>query len=63
MVIDLEVGPFRPGFAGKMNFYLNVVDDELRREHGCYPGSWISTVVDMNEVARVASSRSPTATT
>ena len=33
MVIDLKVGPFKPDYAGKMNFYLNVVDDVLRHEH------------------------------
>ncbi len=29
---DLKVGAFKPDFAGKMNFYLNVVDDVLRCE-------------------------------
>ncbi len=33
VVIDLKVGAFKPGYAGKMNFYLNVVDDLLRHEH------------------------------
>lgn len=35
VVIDLKVGPFKPDYAGKMNFYLNVVDDLLRHEHDC----------------------------
>lgn len=30
MVIDLKTGPFKADYAGKMNFYLNVVDDRLR---------------------------------
>jgi len=30
VVIDLKVEAFRPEFAGKMNFYLNVVEDQLR---------------------------------
>jgi predicted nuclease of restriction endonuclease-like (RecB) superfamily len=30
VVIDLKVGRFRPEYAGKMNFYLNAVDDRLR---------------------------------
>lgn len=30
VVIDLKVGAFAPEFAGKMHFYLNVVDDQLR---------------------------------
>ncbi len=32
VVIDLKTGAFQPGYAGKMNFYLNVVDDQLRHE-------------------------------
>lgn len=30
MVIDLKKGEFKPEYAGKMNFYLGVVDDKLR---------------------------------
>lgn len=30
VVIDLKVGRFKAEYAGKMNFYLNVVDDRLR---------------------------------
>lgn len=30
VVIDLKVGPFKPEYAGKMNFYCNLVDDQLR---------------------------------
>jgi predicted nuclease of restriction endonuclease-like (RecB) superfamily len=30
VVIDLKKGPFRPEYAGKMNFCCNVVDDKLR---------------------------------
>ena len=30
VVIDLKVVEFKPEFAGKMNFYLSVVDDSLR---------------------------------
>jgi predicted nuclease of restriction endonuclease-like (RecB) superfamily len=32
VVIDLKKGAFKPEYAGKMNFYLNVVDDHLRHE-------------------------------
>lgn len=32
IVIDLKKGPFKPEYAGKMNFYCSVVDDRLR--HG-----------------------------
>ena len=30
VIIDLKVLPFKPEFAGKMNFYLSAVDDQLR---------------------------------
>ncbi len=30
VVIDLKIGAFEPEHAGKMNFYLGVVDDKLR---------------------------------
>jgi predicted nuclease of restriction endonuclease-like (RecB) superfamily len=33
VVIDLKIGPFKPDYAGKMNFYLNLVDDTMRHEH------------------------------
>jgi predicted nuclease of restriction endonuclease-like (RecB) superfamily len=32
IVIDLKPGPFKPEYAGKMNFYLSAVDAQLRRE-------------------------------
>jgi predicted nuclease of restriction endonuclease-like (RecB) superfamily len=32
VVIDLKRGAFKAEYAGKMNFYLNVVDDRLRHE-------------------------------
>lgn len=30
VVIDLKMEPFKPEFAGKMNFYLSAVDDRIR---------------------------------
>jgi hypothetical protein len=30
VVIDLKMGPFKPEYAGKLNFYLSAVDDLLR---------------------------------
>jgi predicted nuclease of restriction endonuclease-like (RecB) superfamily len=30
VVIDLKVGPFKAEYAGKMNFYLNAVDDRVK---------------------------------
>lgn len=32
VVIDLKTGAFKPEYAGKMNFYLSVVDDQLRHD-------------------------------
>lgn len=32
-MIDLKRGDFKPEYAGKMNFYCSVVDDQLRHEH------------------------------
>lgn len=31
-VIELKTGKFQPEYAGKLNFYVAVVDDKLRRE-------------------------------
>jgi predicted nuclease of restriction endonuclease-like (RecB) superfamily len=33
VVIELKVEGFKPEFAGKMNFYLSAVDDQLRHPH------------------------------
>jgi len=30
VAFDLKVGPFEPEFAGKMDFYLNVLNDKER---------------------------------
>lgn len=32
VVIDLKIGSFKPEYAGKLNFYCNVVNDLLRHE-------------------------------
>jgi hypothetical protein len=32
IVIDLKKGDFKPEYAGKMNFYCSVVDDQLRND-------------------------------
>ena len=32
LVIDLKVSEFQPEFAGKMNFYLSAVDEQLRHK-------------------------------
>lgn len=33
VVIELKPGKFRPEYAGKLNFYVALVDDVLRRDH------------------------------
>lgn len=33
VVIELKRGEFKPEYAGKLNFYCNLVDDQLRHEH------------------------------
>ena len=33
VVIELKLGKFRPQYAGQINFYVNVIDDQLRQEH------------------------------
>lgn len=32
MVVELKVKPFEPEFAGKLNFYVNAVDNLLKME-------------------------------
>ncbi len=32
LVVELKIGPFLPEYAGKLNFYLSAVDDQLRHE-------------------------------
>ncbi|MDR7083394.1 hypothetical protein J2X01_002688 [Arthrobacter ginsengisoli] len=33
VVIELKSGKFQPEYAGKLNFYVALVDDVLRRQH------------------------------
>jgi hypothetical protein len=33
VVIELKTAKFQPEYAGKLNFYVALVDDVLRREH------------------------------
>ena len=49
VVIDLKIDAFRPDFAGKMNFYLNVVDDVLRHEHD-KPSIWLILCQDKKKI-------------
>jgi len=32
VVVELKVVPFKPEFAGKLNFYVSVVDEEVKKE-------------------------------
>ena len=33
VIVDLKITEFKPEYAGKMNFYLSAVDDQLRHEN------------------------------
>lgn len=33
VVVELKIGKFEPEFAGKLNFYVNAVDGEIRQPH------------------------------
>lgn len=33
IVVELKATPFKPEYAGRLNFYINVVDDKLRGEN------------------------------
>ena len=33
IVVELKATPFKPEYAGQLNFYINVVDDKLRGEN------------------------------
>ena len=33
VAIDLKIGKFKPEYAGKMQFYLNVLNDKLKLDH------------------------------
>ena len=33
VVIELKAGDFKPEYAGKLNFYLSVVDDTLKKDN------------------------------
>jgi hypothetical protein len=32
VVLELKLGKFRPEYAGQINFYVNVVDEQMRQE-------------------------------
>ena len=49
VVFDLKIEEFRPEFAGKMNFYLSAVDDQLRSA-GDQPSIGVILCKDRNEV-------------
>jgi len=49
VVIDLKKGKFKPEYAGKMNFYLNVVDDQLRAKDDA-PSIGLILCQDRNQI-------------
>lgn len=48
-MIELKRGKFQPEFAGKLNFYLSVVDDQLRTLHD-QPSIGLLICQDKNKV-------------
>lgn len=49
VVIELKVGPFKAEYAGKMNFYLNAVDDRMRHP-GDQPSIGLILCQDKNRI-------------
>lgn len=49
VIIDLKIEDFKPEFAGKMNFYLSAVDDQLRHPDD-HPSIGIVLCKDKNNV-------------
>lgn len=44
VIVELKIGRFQPEFAGKLNFYVNAVDGELKRpNHGATIGILLCT--------------------
>jgi predicted nuclease of restriction endonuclease-like (RecB) superfamily len=33
VVLELKLGKFRPHYTGQINFYVNVIDDQVRQDH------------------------------
>jgi predicted nuclease of restriction endonuclease-like (RecB) superfamily len=58
-VIDLKKGGFKPEYAGKMNFYLAVVDDRLRHETDA-PSIGLILCQDRNQIVAEYSLRGVT---
>lgn len=49
IVIELKTGAFKPEYAGKMNFYLNVLDDKLKHSDDS-PSIGLILCKDKNEI-------------
>lgn len=49
VVIDLKVGAFKAEYAGKMNLYLNLADDTLRRPSD-HPSIWLILCQDQKRI-------------
>jgi len=50
IVIDLKAGKFQPEYAGKMNFYLSAVDEQLRDPEHDQPSIGILLCRDRNKL-------------
>ena len=49
VVVELKKGKFKPEYAGKMNFYLNVVDDKLKTKSDA-PSIGLILCQDRNQI-------------
>lgn len=49
VAVDLKKGKFKPEYAGKMNFYLGVIDDKLRHAHDA-PSIGLILCQDRNQI-------------
>lgn len=50
VVFELKVGPFQPEYVGKLNFYVQVIDGEVRDQDVDQPTLGILLVADHNSV-------------
>ena len=49
VAVELKVGPFEPEYAGKMDFYLNLLNDK-KRAHGDNPSIGIILCAEKDDI-------------
>lgn len=50
VVFELKVGPFQPEYVGKLNFYVQVIDGEVRDPEVDHPTLGVLLVADKEQV-------------